>query len=388
MALRTEDDRVHMTESSKTTSGLLALALLGGGALGGAAVTHVMWRPKASAAPAPTQFTPSTFFGGSGNSPTTTADGPSNPSAIAAKVNDAVVDINTTIDYGRAQAAGTGMVLTSTGEVLTNNHVISGATKISVTDVGNGKTYAATVVGYSRSKDVAVLQLTNASGLAAITPAASLVQVGAGVVGVGNAGGQGGTPSYAGGVVVHLGQAITASDAGDGTSERLTGLIETDADIVAGDSGGPLVDEQGRVVGMDTAASAGYSFNRTADAFAIPIATALRIADQIDAGQASSTVHIGPTALLGVSVETSDAYTQSVSGAYIAGVLRGGPADAAGLRVGDTIIGVAGHPVRSPDDLTRIMVRQVPGTTVTVRYVDGSDNVHTARLRLAAGPPQ
>jgi S1-C subfamily serine protease len=376
-----------MTESSKTTSGLLALALVGGGVVGGAAVTHTVWHPKTSvAAAAPTQFTnPSTSFR---DPVTTTSDGPSNPSVIAAKVDDAVVDINTTIDYGEAQAAGTGMVLTSTGEVLTNNHVIAGATKISVTDVGNGKTYAATVVGYSRTKDIAVLQLKNASGLATISPASSPVQAGAGVVGVGNAGGQGGTPSYAGGVVVRLGQSITASDAGDGTSEQLTGLIETDANVVAGDSGGPLVDEQGNVVGMDTAASAGYSFNRTADAFAIPIATGLRIAGQIEAGQASSAVHIGPTAMLGVSVATSNGYAESVSGAYIAGVLHNGPAYAAGLRTGDVIIGLAGHPVRSPDDLTRVIVGQVPGTTVTVRYVDGSDNVHTARLRLASGPPQ
>jgi S1-C subfamily serine protease len=139
---------------------------------------------------------------------------------------------------------------------------------------------------------------------------------------------------------------------------------------------------------MDTAASAGYSFSRTADAFAIPISTALGIADQIEAGHASSTVHIGPTAMLGVSVATSDAYTQSVSGAYIAGVLHNGPAEAAGLRAGDVIVGLAGHPVRSPDDLTRVVTSQAPGTTVTVRYVDGSGNAHTAQLRLASGPPQ
>ena len=364
-------------------SGLLALALVGGGVLGGAAATHLVW-PQRGVAPS---SVPSQFFGGGGNA-TTTADGPTNPGAIAAKVDDAVVDINTTIGYGRAQAAGTGMVLTSTGEVLTNNHVISGATSIRVTDVGNGRTYAATVVGYSRPKDVAVLQLKNASGLTTINAASVPAQVGSGVVGVGNAGGAGGTPSYAGGVVIHLNQPITATDAGDGTSERLTGLIETDANIVAGDSGGPLVNEHGEVVGMDTAASSGYSFNRTSDAFAIPIATALDVANKIEAGEASNTIHIGPTAMLGVEVTTAGQYAQSVSGAVIAGVLSNGPAHAAGLRAGDVIVGLAGHPVRSPDDLSRIIVRQVPGTTVTVRYLDANGAIQAARVRLTSGPPQ
>ena len=318
----------------------------------------------------------------------TTADGPTDPAAIAAKVNDAIVDINTTVGYQGAQAAGTGMVLTSTGEVLTNNHVISGATRISVTDVGNGKTYGATVVGYSKSKDIAVLQLTNASGLATINANTSPVEVGAGVVGVGNAGGQGGTPSYAGGVVTQVNQAITATDASDGTSERLTGLIETDANIQAGDSGGPLVDEQGRVVGIDTAASSGFSFSQSGDGFAIPIATALDVADQIENGQSSSTVHVGPTAMLGVEVQTANGFDASGSGATIAGVLSGGPAEQAGLGAGDVITGLAGESVGGPDDLSRIVLGQSPGSTVAVQYVDTSGNTRTAQIRLATGPPQ
>jgi S1-C subfamily serine protease len=281
------------------------------------------------------------------------------------------------------------MVLTSTGEVLTNNHVISGATTISVTDVGNRKTYAATVVGYSKSKDIAVLQLKNASGLATINATSSAVRAGAGVVGVGNAGGTGGTPSYAGGVVVELDQPITATDEAGGTSEQLTGLIETDADIVAGDSGGPLVDEQGQVVGMNTAASSSYSFNRGGQAFAIPIATALEVAGQIDGEQSSNTVHIGPTAMLGVEVQQSaDGFAANDSGAVIAGVLGNGPAQQAGLSAGDVIIGLAGHPVHRPQDLSLIVLGQAPGTTVTVQYVDRDGATRTAQLRLATGPPQ
>ena len=149
-------------------------------------------------------------------------------------------------------------MLSSNGVILTNNHVIDGATSISVTDIGNHKTYTASVVGYDRTKDIAVLQLHNASGLQTATLGnSSNASVGEDVVGVGNAGGTGGTPSAAGGTVTALNQSITASDDGDGTSEQLSGLIETNADIQPGDSGGALVDTSGDVLGIDTAASPG-----------------------------------------------------------------------------------------------------------------------------------
>lgn len=385
-------------------SGLVALALIGTGVAGGAALTHAVWPSHPATSPTASSTT-NPFSNGSSNNgggqvpqfgfgntdpfnngaPTTTGDGPTDPGSIASKVDDAIVDINTTVGYQHARAAGTGMVLTSDGEVLTNNHVISGATTISVTDVGNGKTYAATVVGYSKSSDIAVLQLTNASGLATITAATSPVQVGAGVVGVGNAGGTGGTPSYAGGVVTALNRQITASDEGDGTSERLIGLIETDANIVAGDSGGPLVNEQGQVVGIDTAASAGFAFRGSGDGYAIPIATALDVAQQIENGDSSTAVHIGPTAMLGVEVQ-GNAY--SSNGAVIAGVLSGGPAQRAGLTAGDVITGLAGRQIGGPQDLSDVVLGKTPGTTVTVTYVDREGATRTAQLRLATGPPQ
>jgi S1-C subfamily serine protease len=116
---------------------------------------------------------PSGGSGSSGTAPGSGGTGPADASSIAARVDPGLVDVNTTIDYGSAQGAGTGMVLTSSGEVLTNNHVIEGATSISVTDVGNGRTYAATVVGYSVASDVAVLQLSGASGLQTVTTAVS-----------------------------------------------------------------------------------------------------------------------------------------------------------------------------------------------------------------------
>jgi S1-C subfamily serine protease len=119
------------------------------------------------------------------------------------------------------------------------------------------------------------------------------VSVGETVVGIGNAGGTGGTPSAAGGTVTALNQSITASDEGDGSAEQLTGLIETNADIQAGDSGGSLVNSAGQVVGMDTAASAGFSFQSTGgssgyEGYAIPIDEAVTLAKQIEAGSSSS----------------------------------------------------------------------------------------------------
>ena len=235
---------------------------------------------------------------------------------IAAKVNPGIVDVVTTLGYQGGKAAGTGMVLTSTGEVLTNNHVIDGATSIKATDIGNGRTYTAKVVGYDKTHDVAVLQLQNASGLQTVTLSSASPQTGQKVVALGNALGKGGTPSVVSGRINGLGQSITASDGGAADSERLTGMIGHNAPIQPGDSGGPLVNTEGEVIGMNTAASdssasgspsqSGQAQTAT-QAFAIPITRASSIADQIEAGTPSSTVHIGATAFLGVETSPSGA---------------------------------------------------------------------------------
>ncbi len=204
-------------------------------------------------------------FGSAGSS-SSASGAPSNASAIASKVDPGLVDVNSTLGYQNTRGEGTGIVLTSTGEVLTNNHVVEGATKITVTDIGNGKTYPATVVGYDTTGDVAVL-LAGASGLqTATTGDSSKVTVGQAVVGIGNAGGRGGTPSHAGGSVTGLNKSITAGGETDSAPEQLTGLIETNADPT-GRPGGLLVDTTGAVIGMDTAGSgfSGYGgFNGTA----------------------------------------------------------------------------------------------------------------------------
>jgi S1-C subfamily serine protease len=312
---------------------------------------------------------------------------PANVGSIAAKVAPALVDVNTALSYEHGEAAGTGIVLTSDGIVLTNNHVIAGATSVSVTDVGNGHTYPGTVLGYDRIHDIAVIQLQSASGLQAASIGNSgKVSVGDEVVGMGNAGGAGGTPSSAAGTVTALNQSITADDESNGTSEQLTGLIQTNANIQPGDSGGALVNASGQVVGMDTAASSSFQFQNSSNdqGFAIPINQALSIAGQIRAGQASDDVHIGPTAFLGVLVST----TGSNSGATLSSVVSGGPAANAGLTGGDTITTVGGKTVSSPSNLTTIISRYAPGDKVSVSWVDSSGSSHQATVQLVSGPPQ
>ena len=285
-----------------------------------------------------------------------------------------IVDVNTVLGLQGAQAAGTGMVLTSSGEILTNNHVIDGATTVSVTVVATGATYTANVVGYDPTQDVAVLQAVGASGLATITPAQALPAVGDAVTAVGNAGGAGGSPSTATGSVVALGQTITATDDNGGNPEQLTQLIETDAPIAAGDSGGPLYNASNQVLGMDTAASAGGS----SQAYTIPIGRALAVATAIEQGQASSTVHIGSTAMLGVAVQPGTASLVSV--------LPNSPAAAAGLAAGDVIQSVDGRAVTTSASLQAILASLPPGRTVSLVYADQAGAGHSVTVTLAAGP--
>ena len=291
-----------------------------------------------------------------------------------------VVDIDVVLG-GTQRAAGTGMILTSDGEVLTNRHVVEGETSISVTVTATGDTYSARVVGISTTTDVAVVKLVNASGLATVKTASGDVQLGDDVVGVGNAGGTGGTPSAAAGSVTGVDQSITASDGNGGSSEQLTGLIETDADIQPGDSGGPLLNASNEVVGMDTAGS-----DQGADGYAIPIGTALGVARQIEAAGAGTQAGAGAGssassashAYLGVQVE------DGADGALVAGVVEGSPAAAAGLVAGDTITSVAGHPVSGVADLSTVMSSVSAGHPVEVDWVGQEGATHSARIAPAA----
>jgi S1-C subfamily serine protease len=302
--------------------------------------------------------------------------------AAAKAVVPGIVTIDTQLGLQNGEAAGTGIVLTSGGVVLTNNHVVEGATKISVTDLGNGSTYPATVLGFDRQDDLAVIQLSGASGLqTAPLGDSNQVAVGDSIVGVGNAGGTG-SPTAAAGRVTGLNRSITASDDASGSSEQLTGLIQVAADIQPGDSGGPLVDQSGKVIGVDTAASQGFRLgNGGGQGFAIPIDKALTIAQQIRSGTASSTVHIGDTAFLGVTV--SDANGQ---GARVRSIVSDGPADQLGLQPGDVITGVDGRAVDSATGLTSTMDLHHPKDTVTLAFVDQSGQSGSAQVTLGKGP--
>jgi S1-C subfamily serine protease len=303
-----------------------------------------------------------------------------------AAVSPGLVDIVSTIGYDGAQGAGTGVVLTSDGIVLTNHHVVAGSTSISVTDVGSGKTYSAKVLGYDRSQDVAVIKLADATGLqTAPLGDSSTVAVGDSVVAVGNALGKGGAPSAVAGTVTDLDQSITAMDSSNGTAEQLSGLIQIDAAILPGDSGGALVDSHSQVVGIITAAS--VSGDRQAaptEGFAIPLATAKGIADQIVAGQSSATVHVGGTAFLGVQIAGTNGATGD--GVLVAGSVSGSGADRAGITGGDVITSVDGKVVRSGEALKAALAGHHPGDRVTVRWVDQAATSHTATITLTDGP--
>jgi S1-C subfamily serine protease len=317
------------------------------------------------------------FGDGSGGSGSGTGTGTTREATAAESVG--VVDVTTVIDYGQAEAAGTGVVLTSNGEILTNNHVVGGATKITVTVVSTGRSYPATVVGTDAGDDVAVLQLSGASGLDTAKLSSDDVSVGDEVTAVGNAGGTGGTPTAAEGTVTALDQSITASGEGGSDPEQLTGMIQVDADIQAGDSGGPLYDSHGEVVGIDTAASSGQTAATVG--FAIPIEKAVSIADRIQSGEDSATIQQGTPAFLGVQL------AQDAAGAAtISGVVDGSPAAEAGLQAGDTITAVGGTTVDSADALSATLAERNPGDQVRVTWVDSTGTSHTATITLVAGP--
>lgn len=313
-----------------------------------------------------------------GKSQADTAEG----KAATAAISPALVNITTTVSYGEGKAAGTGIVLTADGIVVTNHHVIEGATKISAYDVGNGQTYDVKVVGYDSTHDIAVLQLVDASGLTTATIDQDGVQVGDGVVGVGNAGGLGGTPSAAEGKVTALNQSITVRSDSGGTAERLSNLIQTDADIEPGDSGGALVDLQGEVVGVDVAASSNNTTGQgTPEGYAIPVQQALQIADQIRSGAASDAIHIGDTAFLGVQLSAD------TSGVQVGGVVSGSAAERLGLSRGDVITSVDGARVRSAASLSELIKSKKVGDQITLTWVDAATGkTQQGSATLGAGP--
>ncbi|WP_051551543.1 S1C family serine protease [Nocardioides sp. URHA0020] len=302
-----------------------------------------------------------------------------NQTDATADQSQGVVLIDTTTTAG--EAAGTGLVLDSSGLVLTNYHVVEGSTSVKVTIASSGDTYDATVVGHDQTADVALLQLDDASGLATIDldesddPAVSDA-----VTAVGNAQGQGFLSASTGSVVA-LDQSIDTQSEGTVAGEHLTGLIETDAYVVGGYSGGALLDGDGEVVGITTAASSGGQ----TQSYAVPIEDALGVVQQIEDGNGSDEVQVGPSAYLGVSISQQAAQSAS-SGVQVGQVESGGAAAGAGIEAGATITGIDDTTITSYDVLKSALATREPGDSVTLSWTDASGGTHSAKVTLGESP--
>ena len=408
---KTPDKTVTVSKThwrmAKTLSALVLVVAIGGA---GFIVGHDVVKPTPIRSAAPRYTFPTYPSGnfGNGDSPSfqNPAVTPQNTKAdaaaakIAKKVDPGLVDITSTFASQNGTAEGTGMILTSNGLILTNNHVVEDAQTLAVRDVATNTTYSGTVVGYDPAEDVALIQLKGASGLTTIKTANSdKVTSGEKIVGIGNAEGLGGTPSFVAGSVVALDQAITAGDqTNPAGSEHLSGLIEVNAAIVPGDSGGPLVNSKGEVVGLDTAGSdlaGGFGFNpgstSSARGYAIPINTALSIVTSIRDDNAVSGVHIGATAFLGVEFDSATAaggITNASSGVTIAGTVAGTPANRAGLVAGEVITSIDGQPATTGSELQTILLAKRPGETIHVDYLNLSGVAQSVSVVLGSGPAQ
>jgi S1-C subfamily serine protease len=297
------------------------------------------------------------------------------------KPTNGVVLVNTNLALQGATAAGTGIVLTKTGEVLTNNHVIAGATTVTVTVPATKKTYSASVLGYDVTDDIALIKLQGATNLATATLGKSaLLKVGQATRAVGNAEGAGKLVQTTGKVTA-LNQTIQIQD-DFGALRTLTSLIETSAHLVPGDSGGPLLNASNQVIGMDAAGSSGSEVNTGSPGYVIAIDKVRAIGKQIEAQSASAVVHIGETAFIGVDV--SDAQ----GGVVISDIVAGTPAEQAGLQQGDVLTSLDGTPLSTTDDLRAALFAHHPGDTVSLGYTDTNGATQTASITLASGPPQ
>jgi putative serine protease PepD len=307
--------------------------------------------------------------------PTTAAAG--TVAGAAAAVLPSTVDIQVTLAQGTSE--GSGIVLTADGDVLTNNHVVDGATGAITVTLSDGSQHAATVVGTSPSYDLAVVKVQGVSGLTPATLGASAdLQVGQEVVAIGSPQGLEGTVTS--GIISALDRTV-AVQTEDGSAVVYNGL-QTDASINPGNSGGPLVDLQGHVVGIDSAEATTGSSNGTTQSgsiglgFAIPIDQAKRVAQELMNGGTATK----PT--LGV---TGNAATSSGDGAQLATVVAGSPAAQAGLAAGDIVTAVDGAKVEDFADLIARIGAHAPGDKVTLT-VGAAGSSRTVAVTLGSTP--
>jgi S1-C subfamily serine protease len=371
----------------RTALAVFAIACVGAG--GGTA-----WALTTTSASSPSTASQGSGSTGTGQNPGGSSTSPSTgtiSAATVAQIDSAVVDITADTAGGQGEVAGTGMIITSNGEVLTNNHVIDDTVNIHARIDGTGTVYSVKVIGYDASDDVALVQLENASGLPTVPIGDSSTLIpGDAITVLGNAEGEGGTPAEVTGTVSDLDQQITASD-DSGDTETLTGMLEVNAGIVPGDSGGPEVDSAGKVIGMTTAGqTSGNPGHEAASTigFAIPINKAMQIISEIRAGSGPH-IHIGYAALLGVEVSTDEPVTEpncttsaATTGAWVSTVVPNGPAAGTSLASCGRITAIGGISVANQNDLHNAMESFVPGQTVTLTWMDSSAQTHSATITL------
>ncbi|GAA5060837.1 S1C family serine protease [Nocardia callitridis] len=279
--------------------------------------------------------------------------------------------------------AGSGIVLSQDGYVLTNHHVVSsalGGGKISV-ELPGGDTESATITGTSPSYDLAVIKV---DGVTDLTPAvlgeSSSLKVGQQVAAVGSPEELSNTVTA--GIVSALSRTVTAADESGGQALVYNGL-QTDAPINPGNSGGPLVNLNGQVVAVNSAAETGQSAEGGVQSFglgfSIPIDTAKRVADQLLHD------HTATKPVLGVSGTLTDPH-QPTAGAAVADVQPDGPADKGGLRAGDTVTHIGQVPVNSYADLMAQTLTHVPGDKVDLTVAQPNGTTHTVTVTLGSAP--
>jgi putative serine protease PepD len=263
--------------------------------------------------------------------------------------------------------SGSGFVIDDEGHVLTNDHVVEGASRVRVRAGEDQPFLDARVLGTDPGSDLALLQVEDGAELQPLTLGSSEdLEVGEPAIAIGSPFGLAG--SLTTGVISALGRSLTAPN-----GFTITGAIQTDAAINPGNSGGPLLDGRGRVIGIN-AQIATQSGSNSGVGFAIPIDTAKQVIPALERGERVERPYLG--------VSTGDA---PEGGALVADVVAGAPAQEAGVRRGDRILSVAGQEVNASEDVAQAIADRRPGETVEV-VVQRGDQRETLRVRLGTQP--